>query len=328
MKDNVFLFTGNSPYLLRQELKKWKRSFAEKYGEQHIFSFSSDNFDIPAMIDTIYSGGLFVTKKLVIIFGVPGDKVSDNKISASKLEQFDQGFTSRLEYLSADTVVVFVSYDPDKRLKMYKSLSELAQVKEFNNPNIIGQRKFVKNILGELVTDENIDYMIAQIGDDLFRLAHESDKIVTYAKYHNISTIDKKTIDLLIYSETDANNFAVLDTLLTDKKQTLETIDIISENMVDWNEFLGMLYWGLKHMLQTLDLYEQGQTDSKQIASKLGIHFFPIIKNLKIIDTIKANKFKLMHMYDDLMSLDVSIKSGQFPAEGFYSEVKRIIAKL
>lgn len=90
MKENVFLFTGDSPYLLREELKKWKRSFAQKYGEQHIFSFSSDNFDIPQIIDTIFSGGLFVTKKLVIIFGVPGDKVTDNKIGASKLEQFEQ----------------------------------------------------------------------------------------------------------------------------------------------------------------------------------------------------------------------------------------------
>lgn len=135
MKDNVFLFTGDSPYLLRQELKKWKRSFASKYGEQYIFSFSSDNFDIPQMIDTIFSGGLFVTKKLVIIFGAPGDKVSDNKISASKLEQFEQGFYSRLDYLSSDTIIVFVSYDPDKRLKLFKALSETAQVKEFKTPN-------------------------------------------------------------------------------------------------------------------------------------------------------------------------------------------------
>ena len=64
MKDNVFLFSGDSPYLLWQELRKWKNSFAAKYGEQYIFSFSSDNFDIPTIIDTIFSGGLFVTKKL------------------------------------------------------------------------------------------------------------------------------------------------------------------------------------------------------------------------------------------------------------------------
>ena len=76
-----------------------------------------------------------MTKKLVIIFGVPGDKVTDNKISASKLEQFEQGFYSRLEYLSADTIVVFVSYDPDKRLKLFKALSETAQLKEFKTPN-------------------------------------------------------------------------------------------------------------------------------------------------------------------------------------------------
>lgn len=76
----------------------------------------------------------------------------------------------------------------------------------------------------------------------MFRLAHESHKIVTYAKYHNLNKVDKKMIDEIVYSETDANNFAVLDTFLTDKKQTLDTIDIISANMVDWNEFLGMLY--------------------------------------------------------------------------------------
>lgn len=71
MKDNIFLFTGNSPYLLWQELKKWKASFAAKYGAENVFSFSSDNFDVPTIVDNTFSGGLFVSKKLVIIFGVP-----------------------------------------------------------------------------------------------------------------------------------------------------------------------------------------------------------------------------------------------------------------
>lgn len=162
----------------------------------------------------------------------------------------------------------------------------------------------------------------------MFRLAQEADKLKTYAQYHDLKSVDKKTIDNIIYTETDANNFAVLDTLLTDKEQTLATIDIISENMVDRNEFAGMLYWGLKHMLQTLDLYEQGEKDSKQIASKIGIHFFPIIKNLKIIDQISAKKSRLVRMFDELMSLDMAIKSGQFPSEGFYTEIKKIISKL
>lgn len=33
-------------------------------------------------------------------------------------------------------------------------------------------------------------------------------------------------------------------------------------------------------------------------------------------------------MYDELINLDKSIKSGQFPAEGFYTEVKKIVTKL
>ncbi len=328
MKDNIFLFTGDSPFLLWEELKKWKRSFAEKYGEQYIFSFSSDNFDIPTIIDNTFSWGLFVNKKLVVIFWVPWDKVSDNKISAAKLEQFEKGFIQRIDYLSPDTIVVFVSYDPDKRLKLYKALSEIAQVKEFKTPNAPGLKKFLGGLLGELVSGEDVDYIVSIVGNDMFRLAHEADKLKTYAKFHNMEKVNREVIDNVVYTETDANNFAVLDTMLTDKQKTLETIDIISENMVDRNEFVGMLYWWLKHMLQTLDLYEQGEKDSKQIASKIGVHFFPIIKDLKIIDKIKAKKTKLIEMFDELMSLDMSIKKWQFPAEGFYTEVKKIIAKL
>ncbi len=85
--------------------------------------------------------------------------------------------------------------------------------------------------------------MLDQVGTDMFRLAGEAEKINDYARFHQLTKIDKETIDLIIYTETDSNNFAVLDTLLTDKKKTLETIDDVSENMVDRNEFLGMLYW-------------------------------------------------------------------------------------
>lgn len=68
-------------------------------------------------------------------------------------------------------------------------------------------------------------------------------------------------------------------------------------------------------MLQTLDLYDQGEKDSKQIASKIGIHFFPIMKNLKYIDQIRGKKQRLIWMYDQLMELDMSIKSGNYPGE-------------
>lgn len=81
-------------------------------------------------------------------------------------------------------------------------------------------------------------------------------------------------------------------------------------------------------MLQTLDLYEQGEKDGKQIASKLGMHPFVISKNMKYIHDIQNNKEGLIRMYDELMQLDMSIKSGQFPAEGFYTQIKKIVSTL
>ena len=142
-------------------------------------------------------------------------------------------------------------------MKLYKAVSEEAQLKEFKTPNAPGLKKFIAAQLGELADDSQCEYLVEQIGNDMFRLAQEADKLKTYAKFHSIAKLDKKIIDAVIYTETDANNFAVLDSLLTDKQATLAQIDLVSASMTDRNEFLGMLYRGLKHMLQTLDLYEQ-----------------------------------------------------------------------
>jgi hypothetical protein len=45
MLNSVFLFTGDNVYTLRQELQRWRSSFVEKYGEDSLFVFNSENWD-------------------------------------------------------------------------------------------------------------------------------------------------------------------------------------------------------------------------------------------------------------------------------------------
>ncbi|MEI6672955.1 MAG: hypothetical protein WCL02_06610 [bacterium] len=45
----------------------------QKFGSDSIFSFNLDNLSISQIKQSIYSSGLFTTKKLIIINGIPLD---------------------------------------------------------------------------------------------------------------------------------------------------------------------------------------------------------------------------------------------------------------
>jgi hypothetical protein len=45
----------------------------QKFGPDSIFSFSLDNLDIGQIKQAIYSSGLFTTKKLILVNGLPLD---------------------------------------------------------------------------------------------------------------------------------------------------------------------------------------------------------------------------------------------------------------
>ena len=105
----------------------------------------------------------------------------------------------------------------------------------------------------------------------------------------------------------------------------MKLIDASAESMSPRPEFLGMLYRGLKHMLQTVDIYNHGTKSAKDIAAIIGMHFFPIVKNLKHIDYLQDHVIQLRQVFHLLLELDKNIKSGLFPQEGFLAEVKKII---
>jgi DNA polymerase III delta subunit len=118
---SLFLFTGEYGYGLRAELKRWREKFITTYGAHNYTVIRADDFAVGSAIEAIVGGGLFAEKKLIVIYGIPGDTDTTNKILASKLEQFDQQFQQIIPLIPETTTVVFVSNKPDKRMKAYKT---------------------------------------------------------------------------------------------------------------------------------------------------------------------------------------------------------------
>ena len=54
MTAKTFLFTGEESFLVENEIKRWKTSFAQKYGEDNISIYSSHNFSLEAISNDIF----------------------------------------------------------------------------------------------------------------------------------------------------------------------------------------------------------------------------------------------------------------------------------
>jgi DNA polymerase III delta subunit len=127
---NLYLFSGENQYELRTEIKKRKDSFAEKFGAECVFSYTSENRDTGIIKQNLYGGGFFSSKKLIFLFGLPIDTETTNKLKADQREKLSEELISA-NHILEDTIVICISYKPDKRGKFYKRISKEGQVKEF-----------------------------------------------------------------------------------------------------------------------------------------------------------------------------------------------------
>lgn len=184
----LFLFTGEEYTLLLQDVTKRKRSFLEKYGEYGLFDFASDNLDIDQLQNALLSGGMFASKKLVIIRWVPLDSTPHNKAKSSEIDRCLTLLEWFLATNDTETIVVCISYKPDKRTKPYKRFVTHAQLKEY--PLLDDKQKvaYVQQALWSLLTPEQQNELVTSCGSDLWHLAHECDKLYHYATYHQLTS--------------------------------------------------------------------------------------------------------------------------------------------
>jgi len=322
---NTFLFTWEEAYLLHQDLRTWKKAFLDKYGEQWLFIFNSDSLDKATLLNAIYAWGMFSTKKLVIIYGIPKDSTPSNKTSASISWPIESYLIEHRNTIPTDTVVILVSYKPDKRTKAYKFFSKNSQVKTYAPLKDKQLVWFIQHKLWSLINTPEAEMMVSLCWSHLFNLANECDKLKAYAEYHAIKTLTNTHIHDIVFHQWEIDSFKILDNLFSNKDKALELITQAQQQHQDTFQFLWMLYRGLKLVIQMIDLHEQWVRSSKEIASIVKLHPFAVAKQYKHIDRLVKNKKNIHHLLHHLVHLDRSIKSWVYPHEWFWLDIKSAV---
>jgi DNA polymerase III delta subunit len=53
---NIYLFTGEEPYLVDQELQRRREGFVQKFGSDTVFVYDPENFDPTAIMENCLGG--------------------------------------------------------------------------------------------------------------------------------------------------------------------------------------------------------------------------------------------------------------------------------
>jgi len=318
---NIFLFTGEERYLLDQELQRRKDGFVQKFGEDAVFVYGPENFEPAEIIQNCMGWWLFVSKKMIIIKHVPTDGF--HKISAKAQEAFVDAYTKQAANISPDTIVLFVSYKPDKRVKFYKYLQKNAQIKEFNTLRDSQRKTYIKTRSKDTQRESDVlDYFLLQVGSDMYRLQSEREKLSVWTQVHNKTTITKKDIDTVVFGQVQPNTFALFDYLFTDIDKALVLIDQMRDDWSNRNEAIGAMYRGIILFIMMVDSHKQGVHDPRSISKRIGYAPFAVSKQYGRIQTFVRQEQNLKNIYQWLITIDESIKTGKLPAEAFWIRSK------
>jgi len=328
MLKNVYLFMWEEKYLLDQEINRRTSNFVQKFGRDSLFVYNMENWDEVSASQSIFWWWLFSQKKLTIVYGVPLDNSKWNTFKIAQIEWFIDNFVKKEWKIPQDNLLVFVSNKPDKRSKFFKFLKGNANIKEFKFLSDGELRKYIKsNFVDIEIQDDAVDYLINKVGNELYRVSSEIDKLKMYCKQNDLHVVDANMIEDITFGFTEKDVFKFLKIMLKDKDRAFNYLEKTKNQWINRNAFSGGLYWGLKVYIILYFFAEKWIRDMNQIAQETWLNPFILKQNQKYMDIIFQNWIQLQNMYKKLVETEVDIKSGKKGEEFFWLSVKSVIEK-
>ncbi len=310
----IILLYGEDDFRSSRKLAEIRNRFLEKNnpaGAGFVFDFSEKKIVAEELLVRISSGGLFSDKKLVIFKNIFQDK---------KVSQ-DKGFLDFLKKTEKEkaTDQTFVFWEKEKfrkDQKLAKFLLEKSRKEEFLPLHGLKLEKWIEDEVEAIgqkkasISREAIGKLAVYVGDDLFLLSKEIEKMVNFKDGGKIEEVD---VDVLVRTKIDTNIFKAIDSLARrDKKTAMKLLHDHLSSGDDPLYLLSMYFYQFRNLLKIKNLSEINLSE-REIIEKLKLHPFVVKKGLE-----QGRGFtlaRLKELYGKLCDVDYSVKSGKADIE-------------
>jgi DNA polymerase-3 subunit delta len=288
------LLYGEDTYRSREELKKIIQ--AHEKTSLNWFNFVKiDAKDKEAEIfelirQSANTTSMFSEKKLIIVENISFAEEEEQK---NILEFLEKKNTEK----DSETTVVFWDEKLDEKSELFKYFKNKAKIQKFTPFKDAQLRSWAKERItsnGGKIEGQALDRLIEYVGNDLWRMTNEINKLLDYDK-----TIKIENVELLIKPEIDINVFNIVDALgQKNKNQAIKLIGKYFEKGEDEIRLLGMFVYQFRNLLKI-----------KSSAENPGMHYFVFQKSKEQAKNFSFEELK--KIYHRLMTIDLDLKLGR-----------------
>ena len=289
----IFVY-GDDGARVTEKVREMRARFLDKFDASgmNLVEFPvAGSSDLPfgEIIQAIQSAPFLSEKRMVIVRGLlDGTK---------KPEQ--QKWIDALHHVPASTIVILAEDMEAKNVEkhgIFVAVKDVAEMHKYAQEKLTGVAltKWITDraaALGATVDGRTADLLVARVGDDVWRLGGEVDKLAAYAN----GAITVEMIDLLVTRDSGSNIFGLVDAVAgRDVKTALRLLgDERGAGSADLY-IMAMLARQLRLLLQVKHLVaERENVDKDTVAKALALHPFVAQKTLA-----QAGKYTLPSLVD------------------------------
>ena len=315
----LYILWGQDDFSLSQALEEIKKGI----GDHTVLLADTTTLDGQQMtldqLKTVCETFPFLAgKRLVIVNGLlqrfePKGKSRRQKGNAPLIKQQGE-FKSLVDYASRipdSTILVLIDNVITARNPLLKELADKAEVRSFPSLRDAELRQWVQQRVtqeGGSISPRTIDLMVKLVGGNLWIMANEINKLVTFASGRRIEEEDVK---MIVSYARQANVFAMVDTILESKAGEAERwLEQLLQRGATPAYLLVMLSRQVQMIVRAKELRSQRKS-KVDIQNKLGLTSeFVLRKTLEQADRYPLERIK--EVYRKLLEADLSIKTGKY----------------
>ncbi len=311
----IFLY-GDDQFRSRQKVKDIKGKYfkSDKTGSG-LSLFKGEEKDISQKIqDTISTPNLLAPKRLLIVEEIISEALEGEQ---KKVLKFLKSNFKKISQ-DKDTVIIFwENNQPKKNNALYKLLVK-AKSQEFKRLSGVKLSVWVLKQIqssGKKISQPALNKLIAYVGNDLYQMSNEIEKLVNFVSDYSKEKIKDEVIteaevDLLVKAKLEANIFKMIDALAyKNKKKALELLHNQLKKGDDPFYIFSMYIYQFRNLLKIGDLYFQGKTNQYEIAKLTKMSPFVVQKGIAQLRGFTLSQLK--KIYKKLEEIDLQVKTGK-----------------
>lgn len=294
----VYLLYGEEAYLKNLYKNRLKNAIVDPQDTINLNRYEGKGISIPAVIDQAETMPFFADYRLILM-----EETGFFKSASPELADY-------LPTMPAETIILFVETEVDKRGKLFKTVKSMGRAVELPHQNEKTLTSWVLRTLQKenvKITKSAMQLFLERAGDDMENISHELEKLIAYV--YGREGITREDVEAICTVRTENKIFDMINAIAEKKqKRALELYYDLLALKEPPMRILALIARQFNLLLQVKDLRRQG-FDQATIASRAGLMGFVARNCLRQAEYFSPETLRMA--VEDCVRTDEAVKTGR-----------------